>query len=93
MKRLLWLGVGIAVGVVVVRQVSRAVQAYSPSGLAGSARNSAAGLVEAVRDFVADVREGMAEREAQIHAAFAEGVSLDGPDDLGGMAEEDEVRR
>lgn len=77
MKRLFWLGIGVAVGVVVVRQVSKAAQAYSPSGLAGTARNSAAGLLDSVKDFVADVREGMAEREAEIHSAFEQGISLE----------------
>jgi len=72
MKRLFWLGVGIAVGAVVVRQLSRTAHAYSPSGLAESARNSAAGLWESVQDFVADVRDGMAEREEEIQAAFAQ---------------------
>ena len=77
MRRLFWLGLGVAVGVVVARQVTRTVQAYSPAGIAGQARNSAAGLIGSVRDFVADVREGMAEREEQIHSAFEQGVSLD----------------
>jgi hypothetical protein len=76
-KRLFWLGIGVAVGVVVVRQIGKAAQAYSPSGLAGTARNSAAGLLGSVRDFVADVRDGMAEREAEIAAAFEQGISLD----------------
>jgi hypothetical protein len=76
MKRLFWLGVGIAVGALVVRQLSRTAHAYSPSGLAESARNSAAGLWESVQDFVADIREGMAEREEEIQMAFAQGVSL-----------------
>jgi hypothetical protein len=76
-KRLLWLGVGIAVGAVVARQVSRTIQAYSPSSLAGSARNSAADLWESVRDYVADVREGMAEKEEEIRFAFEHGVSLE----------------
>src|SRR5258706_14665993 len=76
MKRLFWLGVGIAVGAIVVRQVTRAAHAYTPSGLADTARNSAAGLWESVQDFIADVRDGMAEREDQIHAAFVQGVSL-----------------
>jgi hypothetical protein len=76
MRRLFWLGVGIAVGVVVARQVAKSVEAYSPSSLAGTARNSAAGLRESVRDFIADVREGMAEREQEIHTAFERGVSL-----------------
>jgi hypothetical protein len=33
-----------------------------------------------MRGFVDDVRDGMAEREAQIHAAFAEGIALDDED-------------
>jgi len=76
-KRLLWLGIGIGVGALVVRQVTKTVQAYSPSSLAGSARESAVGILGSVRDFVADVREGMSEREAEIHAAFEQGISLD----------------
>ena len=75
-KRVFWLGMGVAIGVIVVRKVTRAAEAYSPSGLAGSARNSAAGLVDSVRNFVSDVRVGMAEREAQIQEAITEGVSI-----------------
>jgi hypothetical protein len=77
MRRLFWLGIGVAVGVVVVRQIGKAAQAYSPSSLAGTARNSAAGIMGSVRDFVTDVREGMSQREAEISAAFEQGVSLE----------------
>jgi hypothetical protein len=77
MRRLLWLGVGIAVGVIAMRKVSQALRAVAPSSLAGQARESAVGLVDTVRDFVSDVRAGMAEREAQIHEAFERGVTLD----------------
>jgi hypothetical protein len=90
-KKLLWLGIGIAVGALVVRQVTRAAQAYSPAGLADSARNSAAGLFDSVRDFVADVREGMAVREAEIHAAFEQGVSLDDLGDDHGLTDDYEL--
>lgn len=76
MKRLFWLGVGVAVGALVVRQVAKAAQAYTPAGLAASARNSAAGLWESVQDFITDVQEGMAEREREIHEAFASGNML-----------------
>jgi len=86
-RRLFWLGIGLAVGGLVVRKVSKAARAYSPSGLAAGARNSAAGALDSVRDFFADVREGMAEREAELHAAFAQGVSFeeaaDDTDDFG----------
>ena len=77
MRRLLWLGVGIAVGVITMRKVSQAMRAVAPSSIAGQARESAVGLVGSVRDFITDVRDGMAEREAQIQEAFAQGVTFD----------------
>jgi hypothetical protein len=76
-RRLLWLGVGLAVGALVVRKVSRKAEQFTPAGLAGSVQQSAAGVLDSVRSFVDDVRAGMAEREAEIHAAFTDGVLLD----------------
>jgi hypothetical protein len=73
MKRLLWLGVGVAVGAVVVRKLTQKANQYTPSGIATSLSESAGGLVESLRSFVDDVRDGMAEREQQIHEAFAAG--------------------
>jgi hypothetical protein len=79
-KRMLWLGIGLAVGALVVRAVTKKAQAFTPQGIAASARDSAAGLVGSVRGFVDDVRTGMSEREEEIHGAFADGYNLD--DDL-----------
>ena len=73
MKRLLWLGVGLAVGAIVVRKLTRKANEFTPSGIATSLSQSAGGLVESVRSFVEDVRDGMTEREEQIHQAFADG--------------------
>ncbi|SNY56130.1 hypothetical protein [Paractinoplanes atraurantiacus] len=82
MKRLLWLGVGLAVGAIVVRKLTQKANEYTPSGIATSLSQSAGGLVESMRSFVDDVREGMAEREQQIHQAFAEGeLYEDEPDE------------
>jgi hypothetical protein len=78
MKRLIWLGIGLAVGALVVRKVTRAAQAFTPRGIASSATESAGGLVETVRSFMEDVRAGMAEREQQIHDALAEYAAPDG---------------
>jgi hypothetical protein len=77
MKRLLWLGVGLAVGALVVRAASKKAQSFSPQGIAASARESAGGFAESVRSFVDDIRDGMAEREEQFHAAFVDGEALD----------------
>jgi len=77
MKRLLWLGVGLAVGAVVVRKLSRKAQEFTPTGIATSLSESAGGFVESLRSFVDDVRDGMSEREEQIHTAFAAGELYD----------------
>jgi hypothetical protein len=76
MKRLLWLGIGLAIGGLVVRGVSKKARAYSPSGLVGAARESAGGLAASVRSFVDDVRDGMAERERQIEEAILAGATV-----------------
>jgi hypothetical protein len=73
MKRLLWLGVGLAVGAIVVRKLNQKANEFTPTGIATSLSESAGGLVESLRSFVDDVRDGMAERETQIHEAFAAG--------------------
>jgi hypothetical protein len=77
MKRMLWLGIGLAVGALVVRAAAKKAQAFTPQGVAGSVRESAGDLLDSVRSFVDDVRDGMAEREQEIHAAFTEGVAID----------------
>ena len=82
MKRLLWLGVGLAVGALVVRKMTKKANEFTPSGIATSLSQSAGGLVESMRSFVEDVRDGMAERQEQISQAFAEGELFeDGLDD------------
>src|SRR4029453_15636948 len=73
MKRLLWLGVGLAVGAIVVRKLTRKANEFTPSGIATSLSESAGGLVESLRSFVDDVRAGMAERETETPEAFAAG--------------------
>lgn len=72
MRRLFWLGVGVTVGVVVVRKVTQTAHAYSPAGLAESARGSVGGVLESVRDFIDDARAAMAEREDELLAELVE---------------------
>jgi hypothetical protein len=77
MRRLLWLGVGLAIGALVFRAITKKAQSFTPQGIAGSLQQSATGALESVRTFVEDVRDGMAEREAEIRTAFEENVTLD----------------
>lgn len=73
MKRLLWLGAGLAIGALVVRAVTRKAQSYSPRGIAAAARDSGRNLVDSARDFLDDVRDGMHERERELRGAFLDG--------------------
>jgi hypothetical protein len=61
----------------VFRAVSKKAQAFTPQGMAGSVQQSAAGALESVRMFVDDVRDAMAEREAEIRTAFESNLTLD----------------
>ncbi|HVD29557.1 MAG TPA: DUF6167 family protein [Mycobacteriales bacterium] len=70
MKRLFWLALGVTVGALAVRKLSRTAEAFTPTGMAGSLR----GLSDAVRDFTDDVREGMSARESEL----LEGSGIDG---------------
>jgi hypothetical protein len=64
--RLFWAALGAAAGVYAVRRVGRAAQAYSPAGVAAGLT----GLGEGMRELAEAVREGMAEREAELRLAL-----------------------
>jgi hypothetical protein len=70
-SRLFWLGVGLGVGALVVRKVTKTAEAFTPAGISGSLQTSAADLLDTVRGFVEEVREGMAERESELYSALA----------------------
>ncbi|BCT76348.1 hypothetical protein SCMU_21900 [Sinomonas cyclohexanicum] len=62
MKRIVWLGVGVAVGVVAYQKIARARSLASPGGI----NRAVASLADSVADFAGQVREGMSEREAEL---------------------------
>ena len=66
MKRLFWVALGATVGVLVVRKLSQTASAYTPEGVG----RSLASLGDALRDAADVVREGMAEREAELRLAL-----------------------
>lgn len=74
MRRLFWVAVGATAGVFVVRRLTRAVESVSPAGLTQTVGDLRAGL----RDFVAEVRVGMAEREQELWTALGLDVRDDG---------------
>jgi hypothetical protein len=66
MRRLFWVALGAAGGVLVVRKLNKTAQAYTPEGLSRSLGNVAV----AIREAAEVVREGMAERESELRVAL-----------------------
>ncbi|MDQ2756072.1 MAG: DUF6167 family protein [Actinomycetota bacterium] len=66
MSRVLWVGVGAVVGVLVVRRASRVVHQYTPAGVA----DSLSSIGEGLRELATAVREGMNEREEELRYAL-----------------------
>jgi hypothetical protein len=66
MKRLVWMGIGVAIGVIAFRKVTEARASLGPEGL-----NRAVGrLADGVYDFADAVRSGMRERETDLRTAL-----------------------
>jgi hypothetical protein len=66
MKRMFWLGVGIAAGVLVTRKASGAARRLTPAGIGEQLGDGLRELAAALGSFGADVRAGMAEREHEL---------------------------
>ena len=77
MRRAFWtalgVGFGATAGVLVARRLRRTRDALTPSGIAGAIAGSLSGLTDAVRDFTAEVKAGMAEREDELNSALGFG--------------------
>jgi hypothetical protein len=66
MKRFVWMGIGVAIGVIAFRKISEAQSNLGPEGL-----NRAVGrLADGVYDFADAVRAGMHERETDLRSAL-----------------------
>jgi hypothetical protein len=83
MRRLFWLAMGITIGALVVRKVSRAAERMTPAGIGASVAEGLRDLADAIGDFGADVRAAMAERETELRA----GTGLDAPLPAAGQAQ------
>jgi hypothetical protein len=66
MKRIVWMGIGVAIGVIAFRKINEAQSNLGPEGL-----NRAVGrLTDGIYDFADAVRVGMQERETDLRAAL-----------------------
>ena len=77
-RRLFYIALGATVGVLVVRRASQAAERLTPASLQQSLIEALGGIGDAIRDFGAEVRAGMAEREEQLRVE----LGLDGTHDL-----------
>jgi F0F1-type ATP synthase membrane subunit a len=66
MKRILWLIIGILVGVYAVTRLKKRAKQLAPEGLQQSAEK----VASAIRHFGDEVRAGMAERETELRDAL-----------------------
>jgi hypothetical protein len=72
-RRLFWLGAGVAIGVLIMRRLSKIAQQLTPKGIVDSLGGALADLVHDVTGFVGEVRASMSEREHELRA----GTGLD----------------
>ncbi|MDR6636534.1 MULTISPECIES: hypothetical protein [Paenarthrobacter] len=72
MKRIVWMGIGVAIGVIAFRKVTQAQANLGPEGLNRAVGRMADGLF----DFADAVRTGMHQREDDLRAAL--GIQDDG---------------
>ena len=77
MKRLVWFGLGIVAGVVASRKARAAARRVTPAGAAENVGEAVRELAAAVGSFGADVRAGMAEREAELYDAVGRRTGID----------------
>ena len=66
MKRIVWMGIGVAIGVIAFRKISEAKDGLGPEGL----NRAVARLADGIYDFADAVRAGMGERESELRAAL-----------------------
>ncbi|WP_426985618.1 hypothetical protein [Pseudarthrobacter sp. Y6] len=66
MKRFVWMGIGVAIGVIAFRKVSEAQANLGAEGL----NRAVSRLTDGVYDFADAVRAGMRERETDLRAAL-----------------------
>lgn len=74
MRRLFWLAMGVTIGALIVRKLSKLAEKLTPRGMAGGIGAGLADLADALRDFADDVRDAMHDRESELRSS----TGLDG---------------
>jgi chromosome condensin MukBEF MukE localization factor len=74
---MLWFSLGIAAGVAASRKARGAARRVTPVGAAENVGDAVRELAAVVGSFGADVRAGMVQREAELHATVAQRTGMD----------------
>ena len=77
-RRLVYIAFGAAAGILVVHRATQAAKRFTPAGVQSSLSGSIAGLGDALREFTAELKVAMAEREDELRAT----LGLDGSHDV-----------
>jgi hypothetical protein len=77
-RRLFYVALGATAGVLIVRKLTATAHKFTPAGVQSGIVGALGGLGDAIRDFGAEVRVGMAEREEELRS----GLGLDGSHDV-----------
>ena len=77
-RRLVYIAFGATVGILVVHRATQAAKRVTPAGMQTSVSGGLAGLTGAIREFTAEMRLAMAEREQELRVT----LGLDGTHDL-----------
>ncbi|MFC4336235.1 hypothetical protein [Salininema proteolyticum] len=75
-KRIMWVGVGAVVGVVVVRKLTQKARETTPQAVAGRLAESGEEAKGAFQRFWTDVSNARHEKEEELFAAFERGENL-----------------
>ncbi|WP_353941346.1 DUF6167 family protein [Streptomyces sp. HUAS MG91] len=77
-RRTFWFTAGAAAGVWATTKVNRKIKQLTPESLAAQAANKAVEAGHRLKDFALDVRDNMAEREAQLGDALGLNEPVEG---------------
>ncbi|MFC3494362.1 hypothetical protein [Glycomyces rhizosphaerae] len=76
LKRMIWVGIGIAVGVVVVRKLTKVAESVTPGGVAERVGDAGAEMKQSFKAFWADVSEAKQAKEAELFDAIERGEDI-----------------
>jgi hypothetical protein len=76
LKRMIWVGIGVVVGVVVVRKLTKVAESVTPGGVAERVGDAGAEMKASFKAFWADVSEAKQAKEAELLDAIERGEDI-----------------